>query len=211
MSNWLVYYGNGYVAQGWSRAQRAQNVDIIASYFYSQGWTINAIAAMLGNMELESYINPGQWEHGYAIEVPGQRSGFGLVQWTPWEKYTTWAGADWKTNYDKQLYRIQYEVDWDTESPNTGQWQKKASYPLSFLEFTRANEDVANVRWLALCFFNDYERGVGGETARQDNAEYWYTYLQNNPPQPWNPEPPTPGSFGGSFKIMMYMKPWWKR
>lgn len=60
MSDWLVYYGNGYDAQGWSRQQRANNVDIIASYLHSEGWTINAIAAFLGNVEIESYINPNQ-------------------------------------------------------------------------------------------------------------------------------------------------------
>ncbi len=211
MSDWLVYYGNGYDAQGWSRQQRANNVDIIASYLHSEGWTINAIAAFLGNVEIESYINPGQWEHSFPVEQLPARGGFGLVQWTPWTKYSSWAGSDWKTNYTKQLYRVKFEVEWDVSSPDQGQWIKTGTYPLSFLEFTRATEDVASVSWLAMCFFKNYERGVGGETERQNNAVYWYGYLQSHPPKPWVPPEPSPGGMGGSFKIMMYLKPWWKK
>lgn len=205
MANWLAYYGNGYTAQGWTRAQRAQNVDIIASYLNSIGWTINAIAATVGNMEAESYINPGQWEHAYPVEQIPAQGGFGLVQWTPWTKYTNWAGSDWKTNYNKQLYRMKYELD------NGLQWRydyASSAYPLSFMEFTRATEDVANIRWLAMCFFKNYEQGIGGEEARMSNAEYWYSYLQNNPPQPWHDDDePT----RKKFKIMFYLKPYWKR
>lgn len=206
MANWLSYYGNGYTAAGWSRAQRSQNVDIIASYFYSIGWTINSIAAMVGNMEAESYINPGQWQHGYPVEgIPADNIGYGLVQWTPWTKYSSWAGSDFRTNFDKELYRIKYELD------NGIQWIPTASYPFTFQEFTQATEMVASVEWLAMCFFKDYERGTGGETARQNNASYWYTYLQNNPPGPWSPDGPTPAGSSGRFKMMFYLKPHWKR
>lgn len=218
MSSWLVYYGNGYTAAGWDRTQKANNVDIIAAYFYSLGWTINAIAGLLGNMEKESYINPGQWQHGFPIENPNVSTGFGLVQWTPWTKYTMWAGSDWKTNYNKQLYRITYEVAVDDATPNQGQWISKPSYPMSFTQFTQS---TASASYLAMAFFTDYERGVGGETERQNNAEYWFSYLLQNPPGPWvppgpGPEPPGPGPgptppSGKPFKIMFYLKPWWKR
>ena len=209
MSHWLSYYGNGYTAQGWSRAEKAQNVDVIASYFNSIGWTINAIAAMVGNMEAESYINPGQWEHGQPVEQIPAQYGFGLVQWTPWTKYTDWAGADFRTNYDKELYRIKYELDWDIAAPNTGQWFIRGGYNLSFNEFAHATEDVAGIQWLALCFFKNYENGQGGETARQNNAVYWYQYLQNHHPGPWVPDDEETSS--KKFKIMFYLKPWWKR
>lgn len=210
MSHWLSYYGNGYTAQGWSRAQKAQNVDVIASYFRSIGWTINAIAAMVGNMEAESYINPGQWEHGHPVEQQPPQYGFGLVQWTPWTKYTSWAGADFRTNYDKELYRIKYEQDWDDNYPNQGQWISTATYPFSFTDFAHATEDVAGIQWLAMCFFKNYERGVGGEAARQSNAEYWYQYLQQHSPGPWVPDDEE-GTDAKKFKIMFYLKPWWKR
>ena len=88
------------------------------------------------------------------------------------------------------------------------QWISTTAYPLSFIEYSQATEDVANVRWLAMCFFKNYERGVGGEEARMSNAEYWYSYLQENPPQPWEDDGPTGRR---KFKIMFYLKPYWKR
>ena len=52
------------------------NAVLLWSYFKAQGWTLNAVAAMLGNMQSESTINPGIWE-GLDPFV----GGYGLVQW----------------------------------------------------------------------------------------------------------------------------------
>lgn len=62
---------------GFPEASKQQNVTMIANYFRAQGWTDNAIAALCGNMEIESYLNPGQFElnKNYNPEF-----GFGLVQ-----------------------------------------------------------------------------------------------------------------------------------
>lgn len=46
--------------------------------------TREAVAAMLGNMQAESGINPGAWQ-GYTVNY---NRGFGLVQWTPATNYT---------------------------------------------------------------------------------------------------------------------------
>ena len=67
------------------------NAVLLWSYFKAQGWTLNAVAAMLGNMQSESTINPGIWE-GLDPFV----GGYGLVQWTPYTKYSDWAGSGWE-------------------------------------------------------------------------------------------------------------------
>lgn len=195
MANWYSYYGNGYTAALWPASYREHNVDIIAYYFSSLGWTINAIAGMLGNMEVESYLNPGQWEHSYPVEQTPAVGGYGLVQWTPWTNYTNWAGADYSTNFDKQLDRIKYEFD------NGLQWIPTGSYPETFAQFSQS---TATPSYLAMAFFKDYERGVGGETQRMNNAEYWYSYLQAHPPGP------VPPPILKKMNIMLYLKPWWK-
>lgn len=195
MANWLSYYGNGYEAQQWTRQQRAQNVDIIAAYFYARGWTINAIAAMVGNMEGESYINPGQWQHGFPVEGGPEGVGFGLVQWTPWTKYSNWAGTDWRTNYDKQVERIQYEL------VNGLQWEQRHGFTETFQEFSVS---TASVDTLAEMFFWCYEYGTW-DSSRISNARYWYQYLIDNPPGP------SPIIGGNKMKIMFYLKPKWKR
>lgn len=201
MYNWLVYYGNGYVAQQWTQEQRKQNVDIIAGYFLDKGWTPNAIAAMLGNMQSESYINPGQWQHGYAVEDPSPYDGYGLVQWTPWTKLTDWGGYGVLQDYDKQLDRIQYEVD------NGLQWQNRQGYEESFYDFTQS---YAGVDYLTQCFFWCYEYGTWDDY-RIPRAEYWYEYITGNPPPPPGPGPgPTPGE-KSKFKLEFYLKPYWKR
>lgn len=198
MGEWLAVWSNGNQAQNWTQEQRAQNVRIIASYLNRQGWTYNAIAAVVGNMQVESYLNPAQWELGRTIESYDERNiGFGLVQWTPWWKYANWAGSDWRTNYDKQLGRLMFEL----EQGEGYQWVTTQSYPLSFEEFTRSR---AEPETLALVFFKNYERGIGGEEARQANARTWYDYLMTNPPGPMPVN-------SGRFNFTLYLKPYWKR
>ncbi|WP_336883691.1 phage tail tip lysozyme [Priestia koreensis] len=55
------------------------NVKIITEYFKDKGWTIAAIAGLLGNMEQESHIKPDISEHGSG-------RGYGLVHWTSTNK-----------------------------------------------------------------------------------------------------------------------------
>ena len=194
---WYSYYGDGYEALNWPVEYRQNNANNIAYYFQQRGWTIESISAMLGNMQAESYLNPAQWEHGYGVEVVGNH-GFGLVQWTPWTKYTNWAGSDWRTNFDKQLDRIQYEL----QEGEGFQWITTSVYPLSFYQFTQAEQPDYSIEWLAMCFFKNYERGVGGENVRQSNAVAWYTYFTGHPPVPPTPGPSPSGS--STFNIMFY-------
>ena len=87
--------------------ERETNALYIYKYLSNCGWTINAIAALLGNLEHESWINPG------VTEIGG--FGFGLVQWTPPSKFTKWCDAQnpplSHTDVDSQLARIEHERD----------------------------------------------------------------------------------------------------
>ena len=71
--SWTI--GNRYLTQ----SEMEGNAWEVYSFFAGRGWTRNAIAGILGNMQTESNINPGLWqslkEHNYS-------GGFGLVQWT---------------------------------------------------------------------------------------------------------------------------------
>lgn len=168
MSNWLAYWTNGSSAAGWTKDQRSQNVDIMYSYFKSQGWGIAPLAAMLGNMEYESWLNPAQWETGIPIQTTG---GFGLVQWTPYTKFSTWAGGAWQSDYDLQMERIQYELQ------NGLQWIATAAYPFSFYDFSKMTIQDMSIEDLTKAFEYCYERGTWNNQ-RVVNAEYWYKYLK---------------------------------
>jgi len=73
--------------------QQLTNALYIYNFLSAQGWTREAIAAFLGNMMKESYLNPGVWENGSWGEsgfnpwTTGQQSGFGLIQITPSELF----------------------------------------------------------------------------------------------------------------------------
>lgn len=54
-----TYWGNTYdSSQALTRSQMEVNATYIWAYLRSQGWTMNAVAGMLGNMQSESSINP---------------------------------------------------------------------------------------------------------------------------------------------------------
>ena len=120
---------NGYLTES---EMHANGIEIY-QYFSSYGWSINAICAMLGNMQSESGVNPGIWE---GLTPFG--GGYGLVQWTPYSKYKNWAGTQWENNGPLECARIVFEfnngLQWDTSSA----WQQYKyphpdGFPASFL------------------------------------------------------------------------------
>lgn len=185
-------------------AQQTNNANIIYYHFHDQGWEDMPIAAMLGNMHIESQMNPAQWEAGYPIYNPGT-SGFGLSQWTPWRKFRDWAGSGWETNYNLQLARL----DWEADPANQGnvnpdgQWIPVASYEYyTFMDF--AYDTTHSLQWLVECYEYSYERGTPAISQRLYWADYWYQYITGHPP-------PVPS--GGKIPIWLLfkLKERWKR
>lgn len=176
-----------------TQADQQINAREIWGYFQAKGWSLEATSALLGNMEDESYINPGQWQLGVVIENPDPQNvdGFGLVQWTPWQKYvdsSNWfgdwqAGPNWRTDYIKQLDRIQYELEFDEEFPNQGQWISYYDSHYGYVRFKYFSVLNTYPEYLARMFFDSYERGTWSET-RATNARKWYDYLGGAGPLP---------------------------
>ncbi len=165
-----------------TRLNRA-DMTINATYIFNKltiaGWSVNAIAGVLGNLETESSINPGRWEGGHEGNMSG---GYGLVQWTPATNYTNWAdarGLEWG-HMDSQLARIQYEMD------NALQWYHPT---MTFYEFSRSDLPPYD---LAMLFLAHYERPANpNQPQRGDDANYWYTVISGlEPPGPIDPSWP---------------------
>lgn len=172
------YYGNDFnSSNALNYEQMKVNVTYIYSYLTNKGWSVNAISAMCGNMQAESSINPGRWQ---SDRVGGETSGhgYGLVQWTPYTKYTEWVSGDPST-MDNNLSRIIYEVE------NKLQWIATSKYNYSFKEFSTSNKSVSE---LAIAFLLNYERpadqSVSVQNYRSGLAENWYTYLTGIEPTP---------------------------
>lgn len=147
-----------------TRSEMLVNANHIVGVLTGKGWSKNAVAGMLGNMETESTINPGRWQSG--IVHPAQ--GYGLVQWTPSTNYTSWAEArgDDIGDINSQLDRIEYEVN------NGLQWISSNAYPMSFREFKTSTQSP---EVLAQAFLINYERPENqNQPARSTQARYWY-------------------------------------
>jgi hypothetical protein len=66
-----------------------------------------------GNMQSESAINPGRWQSDIVMPSDPTYAGYGLVQWTPYTKYTNWIvnqGFSDPSEMDANIFRILYEV-----------------------------------------------------------------------------------------------------
>lgn len=77
----------------------------ICKVLMGYGWTLNAVAGLLGNLDKESTLNPDLQEKN------NSRSGYGLAQWTPGSKLVNWCKKNGlaKTDIDSQLLRIEHE------------------------------------------------------------------------------------------------------
>lgn len=168
MGEYGTYIGNTFDSSNYlTYNQMKVNAKYIYEALKDKGWTLNAVAGMLGNMQRESTLNPGIWQNN---DVGNTTGGYGLVQWTPATKYIDWLlpGSDAST-MDNNISRILYELE------NNLQWISTEDYPMTFEEFTKSTgrpEDLASV------FLYNYERaGVSAENERRENALNWYLYL----------------------------------
>lgn len=159
----MTYSANRFL----NRSEMKVNAQYIMTYLLGKGWTKQAIAGMLGNMETESTINPGIWQ---SLQEGNTSGGYGLVQWTPATKYINWANAN-KLDYkkmDSQLKRILYEVS------NNIQWIDVGS-GMSFRDFTKSTKSAYD---LAMIFISHYERPADpNQPNRGTQAEAWFNEL----------------------------------
>lgn len=162
---------NGYL----NTAEQTENAEYILSYLSNQGYTKNAICGVLGNIQSESTINPCIWEglHSYDYDPYSYHmSGYGLVQWTPFNKYTKWArdkGWSYKSIM-AQCERIIYEVDNNIQWINSLDPQNR-----SFKEFMQSTDSPYD---LAMAFIQAYERPKNPDQPnRGTQANYWFETL----------------------------------
>lgn len=171
-----------FVLNGWyyapdaylTKEHRQNNAKLVKAFFRAKGWSYNAICAMLGNMEVESSINPGLIE-GRKTTLDPDSDGYGLTQWTPASKLINWAnnnGLIWLNNGSTQCQRIQYEM--------LGEHQWIQNVSISFRDFSKS---TASVEYLTRAFCRNYERPADPDfDTRIANALYWYDYLKKQIP-----------------------------
>ena len=175
------------------------------------GWTEEAAAAVLGNMQHESYLNPGQFEIGFNYSM---QHGFGLGQWTPATKISNYVGS---TNHDAMAdgaKQMNYLVSTPSQYTNyylnpdgTSSYYNESGVPY-FSDMDDFSHSTASVRDLtktwAICWEKPGSSAYANSISnRMDDAEYWYGVFTGNPPTP----PPTPPSplFDDLLWIAIYL------
>ena len=150
-------------------AQMHENAQIIYDMLVGKGWSLNAICAVLGNMQHESVtINPGRWQNGGG-------SGYGLVQWDPASKYLNWAAQNGYAE-DSLCGQVEYLVA--SMQPGAGEWFRNSRYPDCYLSYSKFITSNSSVDHLTKVFLWSYERpGVSHIDRRVGNAMYWYDYF----------------------------------
>lgn len=157
--------GNRYLTS----SEMQNNALLVKNYLSKRGWSLNAIAALLGNMQSESTINPGIWQ-----DLTEGTGGYGLVQWTPHTNFTEWAdsnGYSW-SNGNAQLKWI------DEVTVSFGQWLTTTTYNFTFDQFKRSTESP---EYLASAFLKNFERaGEEVEEKRRSQAKTWYAFISSD-------------------------------
>lgn len=142
------------------------NMNKVYDYFIANGWTANAIAGMLGNMMVESTVNPWRFQHSSLdwsnpAAIQADSGGMGLTQWTPCRKYYDWAVA---SGLDPQsgtsmCDRIKYEQD------NGLQWSLDNYLHYNWAQYVSATDSPET---LARVFLWAYERPAQLPTPEQE-------------------------------------------
>ena len=167
-----------------TQEHRDNNAILISRYLLSLGWTKEAVAGILGNMDVESSMNPALIEGGgthtlidnNTCLLIGNNIGVGLVQWTG-DTPTPPAGqklASFAIRYNKEWYdgelqcfrlKREYEEDLQFDSGTVDgvyyDWQVYTSSHSSPAQLAKV--------WQYL-----YERGGSDTQTRQQKAEYYY-------------------------------------
>jgi surface antigen len=195
------YYGTTKnSSQSLTEDQQRVNATYIAKALTAAGWSLNAIAGILGNMQSESALNPGRWE-GEA--VGSSSAGYGLIQWTGSTVHTNWDKSGDYSTMDSNIEHIIAEANGNISDPG---WYKKKipntsiNSDISYSEFKQCTNmspyDLACVfAWnrerSAVVLWGAHSRSKAAglsETQKEANrkalrdarggqAQKWYTFL----------------------------------
>lgn len=194
------YWGNDYnSSNALSTNQMQINARYIYDYLSNEGWTLNAIAGMLGNLQAESSINPGRWQSD-RVGGEAEGHGYGLVQWTPYTKYITWCdsmGYSDPSKIDNNLSRIVYEVKNNIQWIGRGSWSN-----MSFYDFTRSNLTPEELgASFVICYERPADQSSEVQSYRGSLARSWYDYLTGV-----IPNPPVTKSKKNSFNYLLFRR-----
>ncbi|HBI1970514.1 TPA: peptidoglycan DD-metalloendopeptidase family protein [Enterococcus faecalis] len=155
--------------------EKEKNAWAVWQFLKSKGYSEQAAAGILGNMDQESGIMPD-------IDEGGGGPGYGLVQWTSpiagesGRAYVQRLLAQAGISGDYRNITTQLKLlDWHMHN---GQYIPSAAYPYSVAEF-KALTDIGTT---TMAFEANFERPAVTHPERIQLAQYWYDLLHNLKP-----------------------------
>ncbi|MFB5375068.1 phage tail spike protein [Enterococcus faecalis] len=155
--------------------EKEKNAWAVWQFLKSKGYSEQAAAGILGNMDQESGIMPD-------IDEGGGGPGYGLVQWT-----SPIAGESGRAYVQRLLGQAGISGDYRNITTqlklldwhmHNGQYIPSAAYPYSVAEF-KALTDIGTA---TMAFEANFERPAVTHPERIPMAQYWYDLLHNLKP-----------------------------
>lgn len=160
------------------------NAREIYDKFMAYGWTPEAACGALGNLAAESGINPGQWQGGFGGYYK-KNQGFGLGQWTPWNKVSDYCGSTAQDKMADGDMQIRYLCDtpeqWSTvylsKSGHSNYYNMDAPYYPSFGAYSGGTSSVADMtKAYAICWERPSASALSASiSSRIEYAEYYFS------------------------------------
>ncbi len=179
-------------AFGLNKQQQEANAEYIYNYLSNEGWSINAICGLLGNIQQESQMNPGAWQIGFENNKSSSNCGYGLIQFTPAEDFLPKIGLsidnidEYAERKPGELIDLQLKYLISSCQPDQYVWLSEmgvniygSPYEMAFDEFITSSNNPGE---LALVFHGHYERSADDEFTQNNRVEYanyWYNYFNN--------------------------------
>ena len=155
--------------------EKEKNAWAVWQFLKSKGYSEQAAAGILGNMDQESGIMPD-------IDEGGAGPGYGLVQWT-----SPIAGESGRAYVQRLLGQAGISGDYRNITTqlklldwhmHNGQYIPSAAYPYSVAQF-KALTDIGTA---TMAFEANFERPAVTHPERIPMAQYWYELLHNLKP-----------------------------
>ena len=184
---WDYIYTDAYVS-----VDMNNNAQLMYDYLTGKGVTSEATCAIIANMQSESGLNPGQWEHPQSGSNVGKWStaGFGLGQWTPASKVSTYVKSKEPSvvsdGYKQLDLLLAVPSQWSTryidEHGNSSYYNLTGvPYFSDFSSFLASNQDAGDLAVAYMVCWERPNKKYADPETRRSNGNSWYAYFGGTP------------------------------
>ena len=178
---------------GWTEGstEADENALEICNILRGRGWSDNAIAGVLGNIQHEGLMNPWQWEGNNPLSINdtydiehSTSHGYGLTQFTPSGKYINSPYAQALSGYQPYFSdRTGGALEGEAQTifiDEHADYYPTTQFPISYANFkiyTGTPAECAEIWW------KNYERSGSPTfpTIRASSANYYYNLITGTP------------------------------